>query len=212
LPIRRKAEKKAAAGIAVKVATVPAKPVAHWHAEHMQFARLLDLLESEVAAFHLGDTPDYELMRDIVHYLHYYPDRYHHPREDVAFERLLRHAPAMELPINRLLQEHRVIASAGEELLRRLEEVAEGVLMSRATMEAAASTYLVYYRHHIATEEREVLPRAAQLLHERDWEAVAAAMPQGVDPLFGQDCEPRYRELKRRIEQRTNAVAPRGAG
>jgi hemerythrin-like domain-containing protein len=168
----------------------------------MRYVRLLDALEKEVAAFHLGSNPDYELMRDIVRYLHYFPDRHHHPREDLAFERLLHYAPELELPVNRLLQEHRVIAAAGEELLRRLEEVAGGALMSRATVEAAAATYLVYYRHHIATEEDEVLPRAARLLNERDWAAVAACVPPGVDPLFGPNPEPRYRELRQRIEQK----------
>src|SRR6476620_10819565 len=47
-------------------------PVAVWHAEHMRFAQLLDFLEREITAFHHGDRPDYELMRDAVHYLHHY--------------------------------------------------------------------------------------------------------------------------------------------
>jgi len=200
-----KAKAKTKSSAPAQSARAFARPVECWHAEHMRYARLLDILEKEIAAFHLGGSPDYELMRDIVHYLHYFPDRHHHPREDVAFERLLHYAPAMELPVNRLLQEHRVIAAAGEALLQRLEEVSEGALMSRATVEAAAATYLVYYRHHIATEEREVLPRAARLLNERDWAAVAAAVPHGVDPLFGEDFEPRYRELRRRIEQKLGA-------
>jgi hemerythrin-like domain-containing protein len=105
----------------------------------------------------------------------------------------------MLLPINRLLQEHRVIVAAGEELLMRLNEVDQGSVIARATVEAAAATYLVYYRHHLATEEREILPRAAQLLTQDDWAAVAAAVPAGPDPLFGDDGEAGYQELRKRI-------------
>jgi hemerythrin-like domain-containing protein len=176
-------------------------PVAYWHAEHMHYARLLDILEKELAAFHAGEIPDYGLMRDVLRYLRYFPDRFHHPREDAAFTRLGTRDPAMKLPLNRLLQEHRVIAEAGDQLLWRLEQVAEDVVVSRAIVESMSATYLVYYRHHIATEEREVLPRAAQLLTAADWAAVAAAAPQGRDPLFGEDFAPRYRELRRRIAQ-----------
>ena len=176
-----------------------AEPLAVWHAEHVNFARLLDLLETQVAAFHRGERPNYDLMVDIVYYLRSFADHFHHPREDVAFARLVEREPGMQLVINRLLQEHRVIARAGDELFNRLNEVAEDVVTPRAALEAAAATYLVYYRHHLATEEREVMPRAAELLTEEDWAAVAATVPAGPDPLFGDDVEARFRELRRQI-------------
>lgn len=173
--------------------------IAMWHAEHRHFARLLDLLEQQVAAFHDDDGPNYELMLDVVSYLRYFPDRYHHPREDVAFARLVAHDPALKPVVDRLLQEHRVIAAAGSELLAYLEQVVEDILVERAKVEAAAATYLVYYRRHLAMEDRDLAPRAEELLTAQDWEAVMAAVPHGVDPLFGEDCEPRYRELRRQI-------------
>ncbi|MBL8519541.1 MAG: AraC family transcriptional regulator, partial [Betaproteobacteria bacterium] len=37
-----------------------------WHGEHAKFARLLDLLETELHVFHDGGQPDYALMSDIV--------------------------------------------------------------------------------------------------------------------------------------------------
>jgi len=180
-----------------------ADPITLWHAEHVDFSRLLDLLEGQVAAFHDGKSPNYELMLDIVSYLREFPDRTHHPREDAAFARLLAHDPTLSLPINRLLQEHRVIAVAGEELLTLLNEVVDGALIARASVEAAAATYLAYYRHHLATEEREILPRAASLLTPQDWNFVAGAVSHGPDPLFGDAPDDRYRELRERI-----AVAP----
>ncbi|HVC11623.1 MAG TPA: hemerythrin domain-containing protein [Burkholderiales bacterium] len=174
-------------------------PIAAWHAEHVNFARLLDLLEGQIAVFHAGERPNYELMLDITSYLRHYPDRIHHPREDVAFARLVERDAGLRAQINRLAQEHRVLATAGGELLERLNEAIDEQVVTREAVEAAAATYLVYYRAHLAAEEKEILPRAAQLLTREDWAAVAAATPAGRDPLFGDESEERYRELRRRI-------------
>ena len=177
-------------------------PVAIWHAEHMRFARLLDCLEQELTAFHGGEDPDYELMRDVIHYLHHYADRYHHPREDVAFGRMVKRDAALGLLALSLQQEHRVMAAVGETLLKYLEDILEDTVIERATVEAAAATYLVYYRHHLAVEEKEMLPRAAGLLTPEDWAAVAAAVPPGPDPVFGENVADRYRELHKRMTAR----------
>jgi hemerythrin-like domain-containing protein len=176
-----------------------AEPIAIWHADHARFAHLLDLVERELAAFHTGGRPDYALLLDVVHYLRHYPDRFHHPREDVAFARLVERDPVMELPVARRLQEHRVIAAAGAALLGVLEAAAEDALIERSAVEAAAATYLIYYRHHLAAEENQVVPRAGEVLTAEDWAAVAAAAPPGADPLFGDNPEARYRELRRQI-------------
>ena len=56
-----------------------AEPIAVWHAEHVRFGQLLDLLEKQVAVFHGGERVNYELMRDILYYLRHFPDRFHHP-------------------------------------------------------------------------------------------------------------------------------------
>ncbi len=178
-------------------------PVTLWHGEHKRFVRLLDFLETQMAAFHAGEHPQYELMRDAVYYLHHFADRFHHPRENVAFARIINRDPAMQLAINRLLQEHRVIGTTGETLLKLLDDILEDAVIERAAVEAAAATYLIYYRHHLATEEAAILPRAAHILTADDWAAVAEAVPAGPDPLFGDDISARYRDLSRQIARET---------
>jgi len=185
------------------------KVLDEWHDEHRRFSHLLDILGKEVATFHAGDDPDYELMRDIVQYLLHFADRFHHPREDVAFSRLAERDPGMRMVVTRLLQEHRVIARAGAELLRRLDEIEADVVVSRAAIEASAATYLLYYRHHLGTEEAQILPRAATLLTPEDWTAVTAAVPTGPDPLFGKQAEAGYETLRRHIEREARHLATR---
>ena len=174
-------------------------PVSAWHEEHVYFRRLLDLLQREVEAFHADRRPNYELMLDIISYLRDYTDEYHHPREDVAFARLLERCREIELPLARLRREHRVIADAGEKLRNLLVAVLGDTVVPLADLETAAATYLVYYGNHIAKEEEDILPRAAEFLTPEDWETVKTAVPARNDPLFGEHPAERYRELRRRI-------------
>jgi hemerythrin-like domain-containing protein len=174
-------------------------PIAIWHAEHVRFERLLRFLDGQLAAFRGGGDPDYALMRDVVHYLQHVADGCHHPREDAAFKRLVERDPSLEIPVSRLLQEHRVLAAAGETLLLLLEDILEDVIVEREDVEAAAATYLLYYHHHLAEEEREILPRAAQLLTSEDWAAVAASVAAVPDPLLATAGD-QYRDLRRQIQ------------
>lgn len=180
-------------------------PVAPWREEHEYFARLLRLLQKQVDVFHAGGELNYALMQDIVSYLREYADQFHHPREDVAFERLTSYCPELELIVARLRQEHRVIAQAGATLLENIEAALEGSILPREQLEAAAATYLIYYQNHIRTEETAILARAAQHLTAEDWEAVRAAVLVAPDPLFGVNPQTRFRELRRQIAQEAQA-------
>jgi hemerythrin-like domain-containing protein len=175
-----------------------AEPLARWHADHSNFARLLDLVEQQLDAFQAGKQADYELMRLTVYYLRHYPDRFHHPREDVAFRRLVQRDPQLRSDVEWCIREHALIAEAGEKLLNCLNQIIAGDEVERAGLKAAAANYLAYYRHHLAVEEHQIIPRAVELLRPDDWAAVSdiAAEP---DPLFGTEVDARYSELRRRI-------------
>lgn len=180
-------------------------PLAAWHTDHIHFASMLDLLEKQVSTFHQGEQPDYGLMATIIQYLRNYGDCVHHPREDVAYALLVDRDPGTRIIISRLLQEHRVIATVGAELLDRLREAQSEVVTSRAALEAAAAMYLVYYRNHLSTEEKQVMPRAARFLTEADWAEVAAIDPASADPLFGANVEKRFATLRKQIDSEASA-------
>lgn len=174
-------------------------PLAMWHTEHVYFRRLLELLQHELDCFHRGERPNYELMMDIVSYLRDYTDQSHHPREDVAFERLAKRSPELKLDLARLTQEHRIIARAGERLREHLEAILNDSMIARSEVEVAAAAYLVYYGNHLAKEDEIVLPRAAALLGPEDWQAVKEVVMPAADPLFGERPAERYRALRRHI-------------
>ena len=152
-----------------------AMPISAWHADHVYFNELLGRLRTELDVFHRGERPDYERICEIVTYLREYGDAVHHPREGVAFARLVKRCPEMELALVRLEQEHRVIAQTGQRLLEHIEAILGGALLPRGEVESVLATYLVYYGNHIAKEEEDVLTRAAGFLTPEDWDAVRRA-------------------------------------
>jgi hemerythrin-like domain-containing protein len=81
--------------------------------------------------------------------------------------------------------------------------VIDGSVLSRADVEAAAAIYLTYYRHHLATEDREILPRAARLLTAQEWRRVGEAAPAAADPLFGDvpQSDDRHSRLRARLHR-----------
>jgi hemerythrin-like domain-containing protein len=170
-----------------------------WHAEHENFAQLLDILETQLARFGDGGSPDYELMLDIMYYMTHYPDVLHHPKEDLVFAVIRQRDRSVGTTINRLLEQHASLKVCGEELVRELNGVVDGEIMSRERIETTARAYLDEFRTHMRIEEMEILPLASRLLEPRDWSQIDAAILHFEDPLFGARTEQRYAGLASQI-------------
>ena len=202
-PPRPKSHRKPAAGRPPQRPT-PGENVPQLRAlqrEHHNFQRLLDLFESQLALFHRGEDPDYALMRDIMRYLTQYPDRFHHPNEDLVFERLQRVEPAAGPFILQLMKEHEQLFAKGSELLALLEEVANDVLIARDTVESSAKAYVDGLRAHMDKEEGTLFPLAEQRLKRADWDAIATAIRRYEDPLFGAQVAPGYRAIFEQLSE-----------
>lgn len=170
-----------------------------WKAEHVEFIRLLGILKSQIGLFHEQAEANYELMLDIVYYLTQYPDRFHHPREDIAFAKLVQRDASVQARVRELLGEHKVIASSGKRLVERLNGILAGAILQREAVEVDAATYIVYYRQHMAREETDLFPRLEAVLGSEDWKAVDDAITPEADPLFGSEVGQRYQQLHRQI-------------
>jgi len=175
--------------------------LATWHAEHGNFARLLNLLEKQLGLFHKGSSPDYELMLDIMYYMTHYPDVAHHPKEDLVFALLKKRDRNMAPTLDSLAEQHASLKSSGEQLVRDLDDIVNGSILPRERIEATARAYLSNFRGHMRVEDSEVLPLAGRLLGDKDWAAIDAQIRQLADPLFGSRTEERYAALAEQISR-----------
>lgn len=172
--------------------------------EHARFEKLLTLLEAQIGLFHRAEQPDYDMMLDIFYYMTHFPDRFHHPKEDLAFARLAERAPAIGSKVKELARLHRVIAQSGARFVDKLDATLAGAMLTRESVEIPALEYVALYRDHMKLEEHELFPLAREKLRDEDWAEFDAAMDSGEDPLFGRKPDERYRAIRDGIARNVN--------
>jgi hemerythrin-like domain-containing protein len=181
--------------------------IAIWRAEHSNFAKLLNLLEGQLDLFHKGESPDYDMMLDIMFYMTHYSDVMHHPREDMALARIMERERDAAPIVNELSAQHARLKTCGNELVQALEDIINGSISSREHVESPGRTYVSEFRRHMQTEEDSLLPLAAKVLRSKDWTAIDAVIRHIEDPLFGQNGEERYAALRRQIAREARATS-----
>ncbi len=63
------------------------------HADHANMSSLLDILDRELDVVERAGNANFEIMRDVMHYLTRYSDLVHHPMEDLVYARLAERSP-----------------------------------------------------------------------------------------------------------------------
>lgn len=180
--------------------------------DHQRFGILLASLEEELAEIQAGLPANFELLHAMLDYVDGFLDRYHHPKEDEYLFRLLRQRdPAMEEKLNELREEH----YRGRAIFQRLKQVAAdyealGTDEARGALAHLIRSYAEFERRHIAAEEREILPRAREVLTHTDWIEINAAFSENKDPLFSENRQRRFELLFNTIEMM--APPPFGRG
>ena len=177
------------------------------NSEHRYISSLLEALAEQADNLLPGRVPDFALMHDIVNYMASFPDEYHHPREDLLFDRLVaRDSEARQL-VEELLEGHREINRRSRELLEQLERVTRGGKSpDNQRIKYLCDRYIGHYWEHINVEEGKVFPRATAKLRPDDWFAVNAQAKYVDDPLFGSRVKKEYARLSQYLGDRVSRV------
>lgn len=164
--------------------------------EHRYLELLLQALDEHLGQIDTATTGDYFLLRDIVRYMHEYPDVAHHPTEDLMFERLVRRAPDTRRMVNRLRRDHARLARDTAKLLDLLRAATDERSPETAReVRAAAEQYSASLRRHMEVEEQKFFPEAVRCLTHADWNSVQKSLEATEDPLFGASVRKDYRVL-----------------
>jgi len=170
-----------------------------WHADHSNFAKLLDLLEGQLKPFRQGEATDYSLMLDILYYMTRYADALHHPMEDQVFAMIKERDDGARRRVEELMKQHGQLHESGDALVADLDDIVNGSITSREHVETSARRYVANFRDHMRIEEKEMIPLAARVLGAEDWSSIDEAVRRIEDPLFGRSTEARYAALHDRI-------------
>jgi hemerythrin-like domain-containing protein len=155
------------------------------HDEHLTLIGLLhSILAIVTEAGEREAQPDFKVLRAMLFYIAEFPEKRHHRHEtELLFPKLRALSPSLRPLLDRLDEDHR----RGEAKVRELEHGLTALELlgpsHRGAFGEAARRYVDFHLSHIALEEREILPVAARVLAEEDWEEIEEAMARDPDPL-----------------------------
>jgi len=187
------------------------------HDEHRGIEKLLLVLEEELSVFARCERPDYEIVQTIIGYFQDYPNRCHHPKEDLIFDKLKLRDPGAARIIGDFEAEHREEADRLTNFAQLVESIRTDHVLARRVFISAARDFIDYQRQHIEREERLLFPAAVEALQSEDWAGIHRHLNDQTDPLFTNKIEEKFRSMRDCILQweRDNKVMrdrePRGA-
>ena len=153
--------------------------------EHADVAQLLRLVDKELGVFDEAGEPDYDLVLGVLDYCAEYPDRFHHPKEDLIYQKLLLRDPQAAEAVGDLEHEHRELAKLTAHFREAVDNVLNEAEIPRETVDHVARNFLGFYRSHIEKEDRLFFPAAERVLADEDWAEIDSHLHSPEDPLFG---------------------------
>ena len=164
--------------------------------DHRNLGQLLKATERQLDRFDRGETPDYDILQGVLDYCLSYPDLYHHPKEDLVFERLKQLDPGAAAEIGDLHAEHNKLAEVTRRWAEALHSILQDLEVPRDSFDRATRAFLESYWRHMTMEENTFFPAAEARLTPADWSAIEAKAEARSDPLFSVKGEAKYTALR----------------
>ncbi len=167
------------------------------HQEHLNIAKLLDLLRQQLFAIRAEKPVRYRLLKDILGYLSEVADQYHNPQEDLIYDYYLKFRCTDDQVSSRLKAEHERVVSTGQELTAMVDMILMDAVIPLDQLTAKLEAFIVLQQCHMDYEESEVFPLLRTKLTEDDWRHLEQnwRSKKAEDPLFGRVVAERYRDI-----------------
>ena len=180
--------------------------------EHRHIAAVMGLLTQQLNAVERGALVDPHVLYEIMDYMVMWPDRFHHPREDLIYDHVADLDPDTASGMRDLQREHNEMARLGRDLLHSIEGWRAGETAG-SDMVASGREYIRHSYEHMKLEEEEIFPLVAAVLGASDWRDLAAedALGPSSDPVFGRRVQREFRQLARKLRMRIRRGVERGA-
>ena len=176
-----------------------AELLAELRQDHRNMAILLDLVQQEVDRLgHPDETPDFELLHEVMRYMTVYPDTMHHPKEDLIYAGMKAKQPELAEGLEEVEVDHKDIAELGKRLRDDVEAVVAGTIVARERVVGDAQQYVHRLREHMQWEEEDLFPRADAM---GDGLKLDTSHLDAADPVFGVQRDTSFANLSQTVER-----------
>lgn len=170
--------------------------------DHRHLQQVLAVLEAQIEALGRAEDVDFDLMLDAMTYITEFPNRLHHPVEDVLFEQLARREPGAATACREQIAEHERLFHDSAALYGLLEAIQmDEATLTRDRLLADGRAFIAAQRAHLTREEAELLPLAERVLDRADWDRAALTAGHVDDPLDATTRPARYEALYRALSR-----------
>jgi len=167
--------------------------------DHVNFARLLNVLERQIDIALTTGQPSIELVKLIFLYFREYARQVHHPKENLIYSALLLHKPKDAEQIFDVVANHRDLSERMEAVERAVDGFHIGTPASITIFCHLARKFIEDERAHIIDEETWLYPTAARVLNAEEWNGIDHFMGNADDPLFGDAIASPFEKLRATI-------------
>jgi hemerythrin-like domain-containing protein len=176
-----------------------AELLAELRQDHRNMAVLLDLLQQEIDRIDSPDqSPDFELLHDIMRYMTVYPDTMHHPKEDLIYAGMQATQPGLAEGLEQVEVDHQNIAELGERLCGDIEAIVAGTVVAPERVIDDTQKYVHRLREHMSWEETDLFRRADEMGDDLE---IETSHLDATDPVFGAQRDETFGSLSQTIEQ-----------
>jgi hemerythrin-like domain-containing protein/gas vesicle protein len=171
-------------------------------AEHRYMATLVQQLADQLTALEQGDPVDSHILYEVMHYMTHFPDAFHHPREDMVYQRAGELDADIADSVDTLQRDHDYLAKVGNQTLEAIDNWRNGSARAKDVLKPGREYISSLYRH-MSTEEKLIFPQIEDLLSAEDWreleqEELLTPVP---DPVFGPKVGREYRKIARKARR-----------
>jgi hemerythrin-like domain-containing protein len=132
--------------------------------------RALEYLARDAAE--RGIEPEHRLLGMVLDYIEAFPNRFHHPKEELLFEMIDQRSATASAVLDELRAEHERVNDLAATLRDLLSRSRASEPQSLSAFAAAVATYTEFHWQHMRKEEDVVLPLAERRLQAGDWQAI----------------------------------------
>lgn len=176
--------------------------------EHRSLAAVIRVMLEVVENCTQPSDKDRKWLNAALFYIEHFPERLHHPKEELTLFRCLRERTTeSHALLDELIQQHREGSNDLNNLRQAMQVFSsgspEGVAMFAETVQAYARSQW----RHMDAEEKVIIPMAEQYLKPEDWAGIAAAFESHGDPRFNLDSEASFAEVLKHLMDLESAPA-----
>jgi nucleotide-binding universal stress UspA family protein/hemerythrin-like domain-containing protein len=182
--------------------------------EHRSLAAVIRGLEYLVRETRERQAPpQLPLLKAMLYYIHAFPEKLHHPKEEAyLFSRLRARTSEFHDTLDELERQHEAGHATFDRLERSLAGYEADPVGGFAAFALAVEEFAAMQWQHMNLETKVILPAAQKHLTAEDWSEIAQAFAENGDPRFSVDNDEEFRQLFSRILNLTpEAATSRGA-